>query len=302
MDAIEKCRNETKQAMQGYDPSLIVNWDETRFAPYSNSNYSYQCTMSDGSSFPRKEQNQKKSFTLLCGISANYESVRPVFILQNFCRGFKKKDFLEQKITEDITRYKTNRFTVYINKKSNWMNSTIWEDILKLTNEKNKRRNESSLIIADNAPCHSNPVLSNVKLHFLIPRCTSQCQPADMLYIAEIKRTYKKWYNNRIDTDEIPDISKSIEQVVTIIEEIKSDIIEKSWFRSGLVGSSIDQFHDPDPFSTMFENQLNISDDRSLENENQVALVEDVQDEEIVLEPIIEKKNRQLSILDFYKK
>ena len=52
----------------------------------------------------------------------------------------------------------------------------------------------------------------------------------------------------------------------------------------------------------MFENQLNISDDRSLENENQVALVEDVQDEEIVLEPIIEKKNRQLSILDFYKK
>ena len=97
--------------------------------------------------FHEKNQIKKKSFTLLCGISANYESVRPVFILQNFCRGFKKKDFLEQKITEDITRYKTNRFTVYINKKSNWMNSTIWEDILKLTNEKNKRRNESSLII-----------------------------------------------------------------------------------------------------------------------------------------------------------
>ena len=63
-----------------------------------------------------------------------------------------------------------------------------------------------------------------------------------------------------------------------------------------------DQFHDPDPFSTMFENQLNISDDRSLENENQVAIVEDTQDEEIVLEPVTEKKNRQFSILDFYKK
>ena len=105
-----------------------------------------------------------------------------------------------------------------------------------------------------------------------------------------------------LNFDDIPDISKSIEQVVSIIEEIKSDIIEKSWSRSGLVGNSVDQFHDPDPFSTMFENQLNISDDRSLENENQVAIVEDTQDEEIVLEPVTEKKNRQFSILDFYKK
>ena len=66
--------------------------------------------------------------------------------------------------------------------------------------------------------------------------------------------------------------------------------------------SSIDHYHEPDPLSTIFENQLHISDGRSLEDENQLALVEDIQDEEITLEPIIEKKNRQLSILDFYKK
>jgi len=146
MNAIEKCRIETKRAMQVYDSSLIVNLDETRFSPYSNSNYSFQCTLKDGSSFPRKEQNQKKSFTLLCGVTANYESVPPIFILQNWCRGFKKKNFLEQRISEDITRFKTNRFTVYISKKSNWMNSIIWGDILKMMNEKNIRRNKSSLI------------------------------------------------------------------------------------------------------------------------------------------------------------
>ena len=60
MGAIEKCRIETKQAMQSYDSSLIVNLDETRFAPFANSNYSYQYTLEDGSSFPRKEQNQKR--------------------------------------------------------------------------------------------------------------------------------------------------------------------------------------------------------------------------------------------------
>ena len=96
------------------------------------------------------------------------------------------------------------------------MNSIIWEDILKMMNEKKIRRNESSLIIADNARCQSNPNLLNVKLHFLIPRCTSQCQPADMLYIAEIKRTYRSWYNTRLDSNDIPDIAKSIESVVNI--------------------------------------------------------------------------------------
>ena len=55
-------------------------------------------------------------------------------------------------------------------------------------------------------------------------------------------------------------------------------------------------------FESREENQLNIQDDRSLEDENQVDLVEDIQDEEIVLEPVIEKRNRQLSILDFCKK
>ena len=106
-------------------------------------------------------------------------------------------------------------------------------------------------------------------------------------------------YNSMVDSDDIPDISKSIERVVTIIEEMKPDIIEKSWSRSGLVGSGIDEVHDPDEFSTIFENQLNLNDDCILEEE---SLVEDIQDEEIILEPVIQKKNRQLSILDFLKK
>ena len=50
----------------------------------------------------------------------------------------------------------------------------------------------------------------------------------------------------------------------------------------------MDDFHDSERYSLI--------------NENQVDLVEDIQDEEIVLEPVTEKKNRQLYILDFYKK
>lgn len=82
-----------------------------------------------------------------------------------------------------------------------------------------------------------------------------------------IKRTYKSWYNDKIDSFDTPDISKSIQAVVDIIENTKHDIIEKSWSKSGLVGSDIDHVNDPDEFSTLFEAQLNLSDDRSLEED-----------------------------------
>ena len=142
MNLIKKCRNEAKSAMQGYDSSLVMNLDETRFAPFCNSMYSFQSTMADGSSYPRKEGNQKKSFTLLCGVKADNQSFPPIFLLQNFPRGFKKQNFVEKRIAEDIMKYKTNRFTIYANKKkTNWMTHIVWEDVLKSINEINIRQN-----------------------------------------------------------------------------------------------------------------------------------------------------------------
>ena len=300
MNLIKKCRNEAKSAMQGYDSSLVVNIDETRFAPFSNSMYSFQSTMADGSAHPRKEGNQKKSFTLLCGVQADNQSFPPIFLLQN-PRGFKKHNFVEKRITEDIMKYKSNRFTIFVNKKTNWMTHKVWEEILKSINEKNIRKNQHLLVIADNCPVHSKPELSNVKLHFLIPKTTSQCQPCDMLYISQIKRTYKSWYNDKVDAFDIPDISKSIDAVVDIIEKLKPDIIEKSWSKSAMIGYGIDDVSAPDEFFTMFETQLNLNDDRSIEEDVLPNTIQEIQCEETNSEPI-ETKTRQLSILDFCKK
>ena len=185
------------------------------------------------------------------------------------------------------------------------MTHVIWEDILKSINKSNIRKKQHSLVIADNARPHTRPDLSNVKLHFLIPKTTSQCQPCDMLYISQIKRLYKNWYNEKLDNDDIPDIAKSIEAVVDIIQKIKPDIIAKSWSKSGLVGSGIDHVSEVDEFSTTFEAQLNLNDDQSLENDilpiEETPAIEEIPSEEVDSEPI-EKKTRQLSILDYCKK
>ena len=115
-----------------------------------------------------------------------------------------------------------------------------------------------------------------------------------MLYISQIKRLYKNRCNERLDNDDIPDIAKSIEAVVDIIQKIKPDIIAKSWSKSGLVGSGIDHVSEVDEFSTKFEAQLNLNDDQSLENDilpiEETPAIEEIPSEEADSEPI-EKKN-----------
>ena len=86
-----------------------------------------------------------------------------------------------------------------------------------------------------------------------------------LLNISQIKRTYKSQYNGKIDFNDIPDILKSIQADVDIIVQAESDIIEKFWSKTGLVEFGIDHVSEPDEFSTVFEAQLNLNEDRSLE-------------------------------------
>ena len=119
-----------------------------------------------------------------------------------------------------------------------------------------------------------------------------------LLYISQIKRTYKSQYNGKIDFNDIPDIFKSIHADVDIIVQAESDIIEKCWSKTGLVEFGIDHVNEPEEFSTVFEAQLNLIEDRSLEIYILLNSTEEIPYEEADSEPI-EKKTRQLSILEF---
>ena len=99
---IEKARTLARKAMIGYEDENIVNYDETRFNPWANTNYSFQPTHSDGSAYARTEMDNKKSFTLLVGISASGRSLQPVFVLKNCPRGFKKSEFEIEIVDENI--------------------------------------------------------------------------------------------------------------------------------------------------------------------------------------------------------
>lgn len=66
----------------------------------------------------------------------------------------------------------------YHNKKS-WMTREIMTDWLDKFYRRMQRENRKVLLFLDNAASHPQLVLCNVKLVFLPPNTTSECQPLD---------------------------------------------------------------------------------------------------------------------------
>lgn len=74
-----------------------------------------------------------------------------------------------------------------------WMTCYYFEKYLCMFNDYAKKKGRHFLLLLDNAPCHpSNLQLSNVKLEFLMPNTTSECQPLDAGIIKAFKLNYSK--------------------------------------------------------------------------------------------------------------
>lgn len=79
----------------------------------------------------------------------------------------------------------------HANKKA-WMTSAIFENWLLALDSKMKARNRNVILLLDNATCHPEIRLSNVKLLFLPPNTTSHLQPLDQGIIQAFKLDYRK--------------------------------------------------------------------------------------------------------------
>ena len=78
----------------------------------------------------------------------------------------------------------------YFNSKA-WMNSKLFNDILKRFERKMGLQKCKVLVFVDNCPLHPNISLENIKLQFFPPNVTSKYQPLDQGIIASFKTHYK---------------------------------------------------------------------------------------------------------------
>lgn len=86
---------------------------------------------------------------------------------------------------------KSHKVMWRFNKKS-WMTSVIFDEILKAFDRKMRLEGRKVLLTLDNATCHPNVELSNVKLLFFPPNTTAKCQPMDQGIIQSFKLQYRK--------------------------------------------------------------------------------------------------------------
>ncbi len=78
----------------------------------------------------------------------------------------------------------------YFWNKSAWMQTSIWNEYLKLLNQRMKGLNKHILLLVDNASVHNieNPSsLTNITFHYLPPNTIAHLQPADAGIINSFK-------------------------------------------------------------------------------------------------------------------
>jgi hypothetical protein len=79
----------------------------------------------------------------------------------------------------------------YANKKA-WMTSSIFGEVLAKLDAKMEKSGRNILLFVDNAACHPEINLKNIKLVFLPPNTTSKLQPCDAGIIQMMKTMYRK--------------------------------------------------------------------------------------------------------------
>lgn len=113
-------------------------------------------------------------------------------------------------------RYKAN--------KRSWMTSILFEDELRRWDQELQRRNKKILLLVDNCAAHPKlQNLSNIRLEFLPPNCTSAIQPMDQGIIRCLKTHYRRHFLLRM----IHAVDSGEQFSFTLLDSIK--LIAQSW-------------------------------------------------------------------------
>lgn len=134
------------------------------------------------------------------------------------------------------------------NNKTSWMTSVIFEEVLKTFNSRMKSQGRRVLLFLDNAPCHPNIILTNVKLVFLPPNTTSASQPLDQGIIRAFKVQYRNLLMRRVisiidSQTDVMVLSEEVVKSITVLDalgwihqawnSVKIETIKNCFFKCG---------------------------------------------------------------------
>lgn len=186
-------------------------------------------------------------------------------------------------------RYKANN--------RSWMTSSLFEDELRRWDQQLQRKSRKILLLVDNCAAHPKlQNLSNIRLEFLPPNCTSEIQPMDQGIIKCLKAHYRRHFLLRmiraVDSGEpfLFTLLDSIKLIAQSWEEVTASTI-KNCFRHAGFRKTNDTSDDEDyiPLAELARAQ-----------ENDVSIVED-SDWDIPLSEWLKKHTNATNIGDSFE-
>ena len=172
------------EIIKDYDSNEIYNCDETgmfwRLLP--NKTFSFKEDSTKGI----KKSHDRVTVLLITNMNGNDKDIFIIGKSQNPICFRRPKDENEAKNISQVKQ-------IYFQQKNSWMNSIIFQKIIKIFNNKMKKRNKKVLLFLDNCTSHiMDNEFSNVKLIFFPSSTTSVLQPLDQGIIVNFKSFYRK--------------------------------------------------------------------------------------------------------------
>lgn len=132
-----------------------------------------------------------------------------------------------------------------------WMVSGLMEEWLGSFNAEMNKGNRQVILFLDNATCHSNVKLSNVKLPWFPPGSTSLTQPMDQGVIYTFKSHYRRLLmqslilsvekaENAITLARSVSVLDAVNWIGLAVKEIKPETVTKSFNKAGFGGQEQD--------------------------------------------------------------
>jgi len=161
---------------EGYSPCDIYNSDESGLFYNALPKQTLAVkgdTCTDG-------KRSKERLTVLFGVNADgSDKLRPLVI----AKAARPRCF------KNVRSFPTD----YANNSKAWMTAARFGDVMKTLDSRMRREGRKVLALVDNCAAHPKDLsLTNVRLEFFPPNCTSRLQPLDLGIIATVKKRFRK--------------------------------------------------------------------------------------------------------------
>ena len=141
----------------------------------------------------------------------------------------------------------------YKSQKKAWIDSVLFEEWVRKIDRKMKAANRHILLFIDNCTAHVSVTdLTNTRLIFFPPNCTSRLQPADQGIIQNLKVYYRQTMIRRmlqyLDEDQpikAIDLKDATFMLAKAWDNVSTDTIQNCWRKAGFPGVVVEPMQDP---------------------------------------------------------